>query len=384
MAGILGSKKNIETFVLTRKPGLWKSKIKVLANIDDELSDEVISEGTVSIVTDSPEKVIPFSDLIVISVPANFRSSILKRISPYVPANCWVGAFPSTGCFDLQSAKYLGDKVRLFGSQKSPYVATVLEYGSLVEQKIQSGKTRALKIAAKGNIEELGEIIENAFNLKTIRLNNFLETTLVTSHPLGNPARLFRLLYNYKEGKYWSKVPMHYREWDDMSSEFYVSLGEEMHSIVTPMAERLNLSQVQTVWEEQGVKSIAELTLKIRKSFKNCRAAFKETPKGWVPNIEGDREFGIYAPGVKTMSRNFWEDIPYGLVVIRSLADLVKVRTPTMDLIITWAQNWLNKQYLVDGTSFSGKDLKDLPIPHNSGLLNLDDLVNYYDLYSAT
>ena len=41
------------------------------------------------------------------------------------------------------------------------------------------------------------------------------------------------------------------------------------------------------------------------------------------------------------------EDVPYGLVITRALADIVNVRTPTIDEVVGWAQSAMQKIYLV-------------------------------------
>ena len=45
--------------------------------------------------------------------------------------------------------------------------------------------------------------------------------------------------------------------------------------------------------------------------------------------------------------RYLTEDVPYGLVVIRGIAEIVQVDTPTIDKLLLWAQEKLGKEYLV-------------------------------------
>ena len=59
--------------------------------------------------------------------------------------------------------------------------------------------------------------------------------------------------------------------------------------------------------------------------------------------------------------RYFQDDIPYGLCVFRTLADLFGVETPQIDELIMWGQRIMDKQYLVDG-KLKGKDVTDIPI----------------------
>ena len=49
------------------------------------------------------------------------------------------------------------------------------------------------------------------------------------------------------------------------------------------------------------------------------------------------------------MVRYFTEDIPFGLILIKSYAVKYKVATPNIDTIILWAQENMGKKYLTDG-----------------------------------
>jgi len=47
----------------------------------------------------------------------------------------------------------------------------------------------------------------------------------------------------------------------------------------------------------------------------------KKVEGGVIPNIDG---------------RLFWEDVPYGLVILKDIATMVNVKTPATDLMIEW------------------------------------------------
>ena len=71
------------------------------------------------------------------------------------------------------------------------------------------------------------------------------------------------------------------------------------------------------------------------------------------------------------------EDVPFGLVPTRALAELANVRTPAIDEVIDWAQGALGKVYLVGGR-LQGPDAGELPIPQNYGVSGLSDLIRWY------
>ena len=67
------------------------------------------------------------------------------------------------------------------------------------------------------------------------------------------------------------------------------------------------------------------------------------------------------------------KDVPYGLVVTRGVATMADVATPTIDMLIEWAQKKMGKEYLVDG-EFVGRDIKDTSAPQAFGLHSPQDL----------
>jgi hypothetical protein len=68
------------------------------------------------------------------------------------------------------------------------------------------------------------------------------------------------------------------------------------------------------------------------------------------------------------------EDVPFGLVVLRGIAELADLPTPTIDRVISWAQKQLGKEYLVEG-KLKGRDLVATRAPQRFGFRSLDELV---------
>lgn len=73
--------------------------------------------------------------------------------------------------------------------------------------------------------------------------------------------------------------------------------------------------------------------------------------------------------------RYLTEDVPFGLAVTKGLAQLVHIPTPAHDLVLTWAQGHLGKEFMV-GSELSGKDVKDTRAPQAYGLNTLDEVLN--------
>jgi hypothetical protein len=83
---------------------------------------------------------------------------------------------------------------------------------------------------------------------------------------------------------------------------------------------------------------------------------------------------GKYVPDFN--HRFLSEDIPFGLVVIRGVAELAGVPTPCMDAVLSWCQDRLGKEYLV-GESLTGKDLMTTRCPQRYGFTTVEEVLGY-------
>lgn len=90
----------------------------------------------------------------------------------------------------------------------------------------------------------------------------------------------------------------------------------------------------------------------------------------------GAQQRGVDNPTwvVDPASRFLTDDVPWGLVVLRSLADLLGVATPAIDETLTFAQSVMGRLYLVDG-ELKGPDVADSGALQNFNVHSLEDLL---------
>jgi hypothetical protein len=74
--------------------------------------------------------------------------------------------------------------------------------------------------------------------------------------------------------------------------------------------------------------------------------------------------------------RYFTEDVPCGLVVIKGLAELFDVDTPTITTVIEWMQEKMGKQYVVDGR-VGGRDIAETRAPQRFKM-SRDEIMDRY------
>ena len=68
------------------------------------------------------------------------------------------------------------------------------------------------------------------------------------------------------------------------------------------------------------------------------------------------------------------EDVPYGLVVIRGIAAIARVKTPNIDKVLSWCQEKMGKEYLVN-SMLQGKDVWLSRAPQRYGFTTLESIL---------
>lgn len=72
--------------------------------------------------------------------------------------------------------------------------------------------------------------------------------------------------------------------------------------------------------------------------------------------------------------RYMTEDIPFGLVVIRGIAEIIGLETPNIDRVLTWSQQQMEKEYLVD-KKLQGRDVSTSRAPQSYGFTTLESIL---------
>jgi hypothetical protein len=72
-------------------------------------------------------------------------------------------------------------------------------------------------------------------------------------------------------------------------------------------------------------------------------------------------------------ARYLTEDVPFGLVVVRGIAQLAGVPTPALDEVIRWAESRTGRRYLMNDL-LAGPDVAGSRAPQAYGIDSLDAL----------
>ena len=325
-AGVIGSNSNYCVSILTRKPTLWSHQFKTV-DLDGK---EYLAQ--LDVITDKPEEVIPMADVVLICLPGYAICDELKKIKPYISENTIIGSVFAGSGFFLDVQKVLGKSVKAFGLQRVPFTGRPLEYGHSARLK---GYKPYLKVATI-NIDNQTEIVNlllDWYHTPVYGLSHYLEATLSNSNPLLHPCRLYVLFKDWTPERIYKTIPFLYdKDWDDESSSLWVACDNELSEIIARLP--VNRTEVPTVLEYYGCENIEQLTRKMQSiiPFRGVQPHMIEVEGGYK---------------LDTAHRYFIEDIPFGLVLIKSFAELLSVSTPFIDKVLYWAQSLMGKEYLV-------------------------------------
>eukprot|EP00921_Rhytidocystis_pertsovi_P007906 GHVQ01013082.1.p1 GENE.GHVQ01013082.1~~GHVQ01013082.1.p1 ORF type:complete len:472 (+),score=53.05 GHVQ01013082.1:484-1899(+) len=374
-AGYLGHKKSLRVRVLTRRPHLWSSAITVNTKGSswENRGDFV---GKLQRVSSQPEDVIPGSDVVLLCAPANAHPELLMKIAPHVSQNTWVGTLYGQGGFDWAATEaFRGDWSRLdalFGFQNIPWLCRTSEYGKCVQM---IGPKKQLWIAAwpPSKACAVAKTMSLLFDIPAESLPNFLTLTLSPSNQIIHPARYYGIFHSWDGSSAMSSDAIQwglYTEMDDFSAEWLRKLDDELQAIrrglekeypqldlsrVLPLGERI----VEQYGEDVGDRSCLRTIFATNKGYAGCKTPVQKVPGGFVPALQ---------------SRLFWEDIPYGLCVLKNIAQMLAIPTPSIDFMIEWHQQFMGRQYVINGR-LNPTTIPETSAPEAYGIKDLDQLV---------
>lgn len=326
--GVIGSNSNYIVNVLTRRPESWSHDFTTIDLTGKEY------KAAIHTISDDPA-IVAQSDIVLICLPGYAIGEQLQRIKTHLSPHTIVGCVFGGSGFFIQVQNILGDATRCFALQRVPFTGRPLEYGHSARLK---GYKPYLKVATM-NIEErdsnaIVEMLEDWYNTPVYKLSHYLEATLSNSNPILHPCRLYVLFKDWTPEKVYTRIPFLYdTDWDDESSELWVACDNELRDIIKkyPIDEK----EIPSILEYYGCADTKQLTAKIQsiEPFKGVQPHMIEVEGGYKLDTE---------------HRYFIEDIPYGLVLIKTFAEKVRVPTPNIDRVLEWAQRVMGKSYIIN------------------------------------
>jgi opine dehydrogenase len=351
LAAVFGADPQNEVRVLTRQPRRWGSVVRAI------YLDRAEIVGRIAIASDKPE-IVEGSDVVVLAVPQVGIDSTLRVIRPHVTKKMWLGAMPGYGGIDWRVRALLGGATPFFGLQRVPYVRKTIAYGECVWISGIRPKLFVAAIPATRTVEARA-LVEELLGIPTKPLSSYLAINLTTTNPTFHPARIYALFRGRDVNESFDQITQFYEDWDDAASEIFLALDKELHFIARALPG--GVEGLMGIEAHYGVRTAPDLTKRIR-----AIRALRDRPvplRLWRGRLIADLDHP-----------SFSEDIPFGLLPIRGIAEVASVKTPVMDSIILWAGRWLGQQFI--DTAGSLVTAGSFPTPRRFGLNTPEAIVS--------
>jgi hypothetical protein len=326
-------------------------------------------------ISSDPAEVIPEAGLVLIVVPAFAHGAVLRRIALHLTGGTAVGCLPTRGGFEFDALAVAGEAATIFGLQTLPWSTRVTSYGETAH--VGAIKQQVRLAALPGSrAPALAAQLEAILGTSVIAAGSFLGLTLANPGQCIHPG----LIYG------------HFRDWngeeyaEDEIPFLYAQASEEVGAVVEGLSDDTIAVAEAIEAQSDGRFALREMVTSVHEwlrtvyghvtaDMSTVGSCFRTGPiqARKAPMLEVAP--GRYRPNFQY--RYLSEDVPYGLVATRALAQLAKVRTPMIDEVLTWSQSALEKVYLV-GDELVGADAAELPLPQNHGIGTLSELIDWY------
>lgn len=328
-------------------------------------------------VTDQPEQAARECDLIIFAVPAFRHLKYLTSLEPYIEDGCVIVGLPGQNGFEFDVRMALGQRLKnyvVMNFDSLPWICRTTEFG-------KSARVSACKDKLVGALQ--GDLMKARLEDPPAVLRSLLGETpklFVSGHLLGitlrslnaysHPPIMYCRWRNWN-GKALERPPLFYQDIDEETAELLGTISEEVVAISKRIMSQypgVDLSHVIPMYDWD----IGCYGNDIRDKTNLMTALRTNSGYEGIPHPMIQTENGEYIPDFN--HRFLTEDVPFGLVVIRGIAEIAGTPTPCMDRVLTWCQDKLGKEYLV-GSSLTGKDLDSTRCPQRYGFTTMADIL---------
>lgn len=318
------AEKGHEVTIYTSKPEMISEELIIV----DE-NDQVIHSGCIKNATKDDAEAFQDSELIFITMPATLMKKNAVKIEPYANPNMKICLVPGTGGGECAFKTCIEKGATLFGVQRVPSVARLVEYGKITRAVGYRGE---MFVAALPNreTESCRRLIEEILDIKTSSLPNYLNITLTPSNPILHTARLRNLYEDYSEGHVYERVPLFYEEWNDETSKLLLACDDEVQGLCREL-KQFDLSYVKSLREHYESPTVEAMTKKITSiaGFKGLTSPTVKVAEGYIPDFN---------------SRYFTADFSYGLTILLQVAKFVNYKAYNMEETLAWYYNLVGKR----------------------------------------
>jgi ketopantoate reductase len=296
-----------------------------------------------NIITSDASEVIPDSSIIFIIVPAFAHENVLRNISKYITENSLIVTIPTRSGFEFEATNIL-PKCNIIGLQTLPWACRIEEFGkkvNIIGRKIEIQVGSLPATISSVLLYEIEKLLDIKFSI----VKSMLTLTLGNVGQIIHPGIMYGIFGENSDIKFEENdIPLFYQSVDENIAKILKTMSNEIQDTTNKLYENNNEvvdpSEVLTIdeWILQSYGDQIQDKSSLAKMF-STNSAYQGL-KVPVKKVEGD----LYAPDFRT--RYVLEDIPYGLLIIKSIAQIVDVKTPQIDKVINTLGNLVGENYM--------------------------------------
>ena len=372
-AGMLSARDDVEVRWLTsseEKAGALREALEASGGIAVETPDGEIA-GEVLEVSADPAAVIPGAEVVIFCLPSFREPIVLEHIVEHLSPNARLVSIPATGGIHWTARSILDahgrDDVELIGLIAIPWMCKLQTPGERV--RVLGAKVIEGAALMRGldplDLERVAFLID----IPTLSLGNFHVIILNPGNQILHPGILFGL-FEHWDGEPLPEPPLFYENLSARSAEIVGLLDDEMGAIKDALRDldpELDLTGAMPV--QLALMIVYGDKIEDPRSLRSSIATNSAYAGIRCPMVEVD---GGYTPNWS--SRFLKEDLPYGLMVLKGMAKILDLETPTVDLMIRWCQEKVDLEY-IDASGEFGPDAARSGAPQASGFDSIEDLV---------
>jgi hypothetical protein len=229
-------------------------------------------------------------------------------------------------------------------------------------------------------VRRLGGLL--GVNLRAI--SGFLALTLANTGQLIHPGIMYGVFHDW-DGRSMGQdqVPLFYGGVDRETAAVLQGLSDDLQTLcasLTDQVPELDLSGVEPLdaWLRRSYgdqiqdASSLQSSFNTNQAYAGLRAPVQPVARDSPQSASRAEDQQRYQPWFS--SRYLTEDVPFGLLVTRGIAELAGVDVPMVDQVLAWAQEKMGKEYLVGGR-VAGRDLAESRAPQRFGIGTLEALL---------
>jgi hypothetical protein len=325
--------------------------------------------GCPQLISRHPGEAVAGAQLVILALPAFAHQATLQAIAPHLETGAWVGALPARGGFDLAARAALMERnVTIFGLQTLPWACRIQEYG---RQAVVLGAKEQVDMAAWPNAHApmIAARLEEFLGVPLNPVPGFLSLTLADTGQIIHPGIMYGLFHAWSGQPYPEQI-LFYQGVDSAIAGTLQQMSDEIQALKTRLEALypgLDFSTVRPLGEwllrsySAAIVDASSLQSKFttNRSYAGLQAPMRRVQAGFVPDFQ---------------ARYLAEDVPFGLLVTRGIAELAGVAMPVIDRVLEWAQERLDKKFLVRG-KLEGADLPATRVPQRFAITNLDQFM---------